>query len=834
MAFENCIEEIKAASGDKIDDAEAGRILRMAFERAGRYEKDGMSRAAATVKAAQELGTEEKIKAAVAKRNLLINIERRRELNAGVIEGKENLSVRAALVGVEGDERGWGYSADAQALDESVALLGGVVGDLRKAGLLKVALRRDIALERDITREMWRQQMPDRWPATGNKIAAQMAEILGRYNELARVKQNEVGAYIRKIDTYVTRQSHDRAKIRGDGTDAAFATWRDAIEPKLDELTFEGVEDRGTFLRDVWLALSSGIHDSANGAEWLAGFKGAANLGRKVSEERSLHFKSADDWFAYNEQFGKGGGILHGVMRNLEHAGRNIALMRRFGPNPEAMVKDWVDTLARKARDRADFKEADALRADWNNKLLDAVTRRGSIPDHMGLAQVGQAVRNIETITKLGGVVLSSIPDIAISAGTLRWNGIPFFERWGRMIAAPLQGRRSGAERVVADEFGFGIDTLTQQILSRFYAADGVPGAGAKLVQTFHRLNLLSYWTDSMKTTVGLVMSSKLAQSVGREFAALDARQQITLRRFGIEAPEWNAMRRAELRAEDGRDYLMPGSMLALPDEAIAHLAPENATARQLNQIREDLRSKLGTFVSEQTREAMTEPTAGDRALATLGTHPGTWIGEGLRLLMQFKQFPMTLIRRSLNREWNRGERVDIGGLAQLMISTTLLGYAALTAKEYAKGRNPRAPWETGNPQDYAKTVMAAMQQGGGLGFYGDFLLGQANQFGGGLAGFLGGPAVGTLEQAFQMFQTIRDGGAHKTRGELLGAEGVRFLAQNTPMVNLFYTKLALDHLFIYGLQEAANPGYLRRYEQRVKRDNAQTFWLRPSQAVQY
>src|SRR5690348_8477236 len=100
MAFENCIAEIKAASGDKIDDQEAGRILQTAFDRASRHEKDGMSRADAAIKAARELGDEEKLRAAVEKRNTLINIKVRQELNASVIEGKEADSVRAVLSGV--------------------------------------------------------------------------------------------------------------------------------------------------------------------------------------------------------------------------------------------------------------------------------------------------------------------------------------------------------------------------------------------------------------------------------------------------------------------------------------------------------------------------------------------------------------------------------------------------------------------------------------------------------------------------------------------------------------------------------------------------------------
>jgi hypothetical protein len=36
--------------------------------------------------------------------------------------------------------------------------------------------------------------------------------------------------------------------------------------------------------------------------------------------------------------------------------------------------------------------------------------------------------------------------------------------------------------------------------------------------------------------------------------------------------------------------------------------------------------------------------------------------------------------------------------------------------------------------------------------------------------------------------------------------------------------------LFLHSLQEMLNPGYLRRQEQRIKQQNGQTFWLRPSQ----
>ena len=81
-------------------------------------------------------------------------------------------------------------------------------------------------------------------------------------------------------------------------------------------------------------------------------------------------------------------------------------------------------------------------------------------------------------------------------------------------------------------------------------------------------------------------------------------------------------------------------------------------------------------------------------------------------MLMQFKQYPFTYIQRHFMRELRR-DGVDVAGLAHLIVATSLLGYASMTLKELVKGRNPRQPEDA---SDYAKLVMAAMAQGGGLG----------------------------------------------------------------------------------------------------------------------
>lgn len=821
MAFENCIAEIVQAGKGKIDEDEARRILGRVFDRATRHEKDGVSRADAALKAARELGDEERIAAAVEKRNGLINKQRRADLDNRVVPGKEADSVRAVLSSVEGNTRGFADSIDTAGQANTTRLIGGLISELRQKGLLQAVLRRNKDFERDLSDEMWRLEDPDSGIATGNKFAAQAAEIFHRYQETSRQMQNQAGAYIGKEEHYVTRQSHEMENIRAGGGDAARDAWRDFIEPKLAERTFEGVEDRSKFLNDVWKALASGRHDTANGADWLSGFTGPANLGKRVSQERKLHFKDARSWHAYNERYGHGN-VVDSVLRGLEHAGRNTALMRALGTNPEAMLKSWVSDLQKAAIDRKDFKTSDALGGSWNDRIMDVVTGKASIPSNLRLAQIGQNIRNWESMAKLGGVVASSIPDIAVNAGTLRWNGVPLLEGYARTFLSPLLGRRSGETRQVADMLGVGIDGMTSRLLSRFHLEDRL-GSGSKLLEIFHRANFLTYWTDSLKTGVGLILSNNLARNSAREFAALPERLQITMRRYGIEGPEWDAIRQAEKRAADGKDYLLPGSMADLPDAAIAHLA-KGASPAELARVRDDLQTKLGSYVIDQSREAMTESRASDTAFATGGTQVGTPAGFAARLLMQFKQYPITYMRRSIGREMYRRDRVDVAGISYLIVGTTLLGAVAMTVKDLAKGRNPRDAMK-----EPLKFGLAAMQQGGGLGIYGDFLFGNANRMGGGFLSSAAGPAAGTLDDAFQFFTALRDGSNTRTRGQVAASEGLQGLKNNAPFINMIYSRAVLDYFILHRLQEAANPGYLRRYEERVKKQNAQTFWLRPS-----
>ena len=59
-----------------------------------------------------------------------------------------------------------------------------------------------------------------------------------------------------------------------------------------------------------------------------------------------------------------------------------------------------------------------------------------------------------------------------------------------------------------------------------------------------------------------------------------------------------------------------------------------------------------------------------------------------------------------------------------------------------------------------------------------------------------------------------------------------KIIQGNTPFINLFYLRMALDYLILYNIQEWQNPGYLKRLERKMQKDYDQRFYIPPSRVI--
>jgi hypothetical protein len=833
MALDRCIADIEKAAQGALSRADILEHLDDIERRfAKRARKSPLESKAQALKAiGEEMAQEAKIAAILEQRQRAINVLRKNErLERYAATPDKKLDVLDAMN--VGSIKGFEGAADS-VHSAGVALSGKLTqtmfGQLERGGLLK--LFKDPDFEKQVFAEIWRITDPEKAADTGNKLAARAARIIAETTEAGRKLQNDAGAFIGQLPGYVMRQDHDMIRIRKAGLDG----WKSDMVNWLDhDETFDGDADK--FLNHVYDSLQTGKHEQLGGGDdWLMGYKGPGNLAKKASQGRKLHFKGPEEAFAYHQKYGRGS-LLESVNHDLERAAKNTALMRTWGTNPEAAFNADLDQIAAQARDAGDTKTSDKARASyWRKAMFAQVNGTASMGGNPTVAAVGAFVRGWETLASLGSITASAITDIPVTAGTLRHSGMGYFEGALHQVRSLLEGRTTSEANEILEHLGIMMDGTVGDYGARFGTLEGPRGVMAKTTQGFFKWGGIRWWTDRMRAGVGLALSSNLAKLRGKVFSDLPERLKVNLTRYRIGEKEWDLVRQIKVEKARGSEFLTADAANRLSDDQIkTYLGKPHAKAAEVARARDEINTRLSIYFTDQVDEAINNPGAFERAVATGAQPAGTLLGEAVRAFMQFKTFGISMTRRHFGRELKRLPQMDKAGLAYLILGTTTMGYVAMAAKQMIAGKLPREPEDM---TDVAALAGQAFAQGGGMGIYGDFLIGDFDRYGRGPIETLGGPLVGTLADTLKIIsktRTMIGEGKISDVPEKLDADMLRLVKQNLPFQNFIWTKTAVDHLIFYGMMEAASPGYLKRMKRRTEKENKQNYWLSPTSAVQF
>jgi hypothetical protein len=245
---------------------------------------------------------------------------------------------------------------------------------------------------------------------------------------------------------------------------------------------------------------------------------------------------------------------------------------------------------------------------------------------------------------------------------------------------------------------------------------------------------------------------------------------------------------------------------------------------RLLDDARLRLEIKLRGFFADEQRFGYLETDAASRRVSLWNTAApqGTWTGEAIRTLMQFKGYPIAFTQRVLGRavlgfappgaERTVGDRLLQGGhIGQILLLTAFFGFLSMTLKDLARGYEPRDPTKL-------KTMLAALQQGGGAGIFGDFLFSETSRFGNRPLETAFGPTASTAASAIDLFNAAKTGDAKAGRA-------LNLALANTPFASLWYVRPAAELLFLNELRESLSPGQASRLERERYRDFGQRRW---------
>lgn len=720
--------------------------------------------------------------------------------------------------------------------------------ELRREGALDYLQGRKILgvglgpgfLDQHIMDELWELTSPNGKPGISESPEAlKAARIIHKYLDESRLVQNRHGAFIEELRGYIAYQMHDPDVLKR----AGYAKWREDVIMKYRvdvARTFGPDFDQANLdeaLQSIYDNLASGqvSKELPAGPDLTSEGDRAVgrNVAKKVSHRRVLHFQDAKGWGGYNAEYGHGS-LMDSVLWTLERGAKTAGMMETLGTNPRAMFASLRDELIQ--ANRADPLTVQALRSGEFDRLMDAADGAVDQVDSPLFATVGMAVRSIEAMASLGGMVLSSITDMPTQAARLTYNGKNFFQALGETITNMVSG-----ERAHADHLAFGVQGMLADVQSRFHGNDSLSGNIGKMNQVFFQANLARWWDQRRYRAFISSLASELYGARNTHWEALKDDVRGTLATYGFDTDSWDIVRQYGA-VKSGENGVIHGeAMRHVPAEALAPLlGNRKPTAGALDRERDRLERLVRSYYSDQLAWATLQPGTREKAMTTAGQKRGTALGELARSFFLFKGYPLQVWSRVIGQFTQEDQHVAIArGMmalpkseavkaAQMIASMTAMGYVAFTLKDLAKGREPRDPTDP-------KTWGAAFMQGGGLGIYGDFLFGQTNRYGQSFLATLGGPVAGDLEAGYDIYNELLHVPTSKDPEKTLKRAGdlaFKFGKENTPFVNIFYARAALDYLIFYHIQEAMNPGSLRRMERKLKKENDQEFILPPSEVV--
>lgn len=683
-------------------------------------------------------------------------------------------------------------------------------GDKHGAGFGRQALMKIFDAENPVmTRDIVREIFKNADGSTKNKSAQMGARAWLDTIEGLRTRFNAAGGDVGKLEYGYVPQPHDTAKIRKAGSDA----WVEKTLPTLDRSRY--LAEDGSRLTDDQMRVTlksayetlatEGLNKSEPGT-----FKGTGARANRGGDSRQIHFADGDGWGTYMRDFGRGS-IYDAMMQHVSGMARDITLIEKYGPDPNANARLQFDLAARE-----DGRQTGKLVSTFKinpQTYWDMITGKTGAPVDQTLANTGAMLRSLQSAAKLGAAVISKFNDLGMLTLTTGYNKLPYWQ-----TLADIGAQTSKDTRDFMTSHGMIADSTASEMNKWSGDHLGSNWAG-KLAQSTLKWSFLNAWDGGLRQGFSMSMNAGLARMAKLDWSALSDFDRQRLIRNGLSEADWKSLNTVEPTQFKGRELLTPQSI------------------KQSNVKGADvLAAKVFGFIHDEAEYAVPAPDIRARAIITQGgTQAGTWNGEIARTVAQFKSFPISMITRHWYRmlEGNLGAADGAPVLANrkaygfaLLASMTGLGAISVQEKQMLAGKDPIN-------MEKGRFWMKALAQGGGLSIAGDlFLVDPASSPGDAMATLsknVLGPSFGAVGELVSKVVIENLWQASEGKDTHWEAELASWARQQTPGANLWWVKPLMDHGFVNAMNESLSPGYLGRVQQRAEKEWGQKYWWKPA-----
>lgn len=674
---------------------------------------------------------------------------------------------------------------------------------------------------------------------SGDAEIAGLAKSVQDTLEQLRLHYNRYGGDIKKLANYGIPQSHSHYKVIQAGQDA----WVKYTLPLTDRSKYRKEDgsrmteaEIAEVLKAVYHTIASEGHNKASVQAHLVQSETDLPVGMNMQglhqHHREVHFKNADAWVKYQEDFGEVN--FYDLLSNhVRRMSTEIGLMQTFGSNPEKLVKQLGhDLLNQMMQDPKYVKEHRKIQkqAALINKHYDELAGQ-ALPIDSNLAQVGGMLRSWTVATKMGSAFITAFSDQATMKLASEMHGIAYTKVFGRHI----KQFKNKEDRDFAISIGLGVRELTNALVR--FGDDDLASASTKIASAntktrkianaVIRSSGLNHVTASAKRAFGSSLMHHVSNlNSTKAWDQLGPKDKKMLEGGGIKEDDWTLLRDINrTEAPTGEKLVTNKDIFNASDDLFLDFHQFDRTgyaAQELAdhafRLKEKLANKYMNYIYTETNAAVLEVGARESTFMGLGRERGTVTNELSRFFWQFKQFPLAMIMRQWTRGMAQGTpQGKFVYFAKLFAYTTVMGGLVAQIQNLTQGKDLDDP----TTLDF---YMKAIVKGGSASFLADAISATTDPTERSIKDFL-------LPAAFKDVMSVGTmvSGAGKQfldeRDSSYGAEAINIAKNNIPFQNVWYTRLVFDRLVIAELQDLFDEGYRERKQRRQESNYGISYW---------
>jgi hypothetical protein len=674
---------------------------------------------------------------------------------------------------------------------------------------------------------------------SGDAEIAGLAKSVQDTLEQLRLHYNRYGGDIKKLANYGIPQSHSHYKVIQAGQEA----WVKYTLPMTDRSKYRHEDgslmseaEVADVLKAVYHTIASEGHNKASVQAHAVQSESDLPVGMNMQglhqHHREVHFKDADAWVKYQEDFGEVN--FHDLLSNhIRRMSTEIGLMQTFGSNPEKLVKQLGhDLLNQMMQDPKYVKEHRKIQkqAALINKHYDELAGQ-ALPIDSNLAQVGGMLRSWTVATKMGSAFITAFSDQATMKLASEMHGIAYTKVFGKHI----KQFKNKEDRDFAISIGLGVREMTNALVR--FGDDDLASASTKLASAntktrkvanaVIRASGLNHITASAKRAFGASLMHHVSNlNSVKAWDQLGPKDKKMLEGGGIKEDDWTLLKQIDrTEAPSGEKLVTNKDIFNASDDLFLDTFQIDRTgysAQELSDIafrlKERLANKYYNYIYSETNASVLEVGARETTFMGLGRERGTVTNELSRFFWQFKQFPLAMIMRQWSRGMAQGTPQEkFVYFAKLFAYTTVMGALVSQIQNLTQGKDLDDPTTL---DFYLKSIV----KGGSASFLADAISATSDPTERSIkdfvipAAFKDVMSVGTMATgAGQAYLSERDSS--------YGAEAVNVIKNNIPFQNVWYSRLIFDRLVIAELQDMFDEGYRERKARRQESNYGISYW---------